>query len=338
MGTTELSILPIADETHHVTLPGHEWWLRGLLWRKGLWPTQKGAAALTRLCHLMTLAPDTATSGCLSWPVTTMLWWTTIHQLSSAGRIIKRFPLFQDPPYHHVCLWWLRKAWSDTIPQAKAECVSDSRVELPITEWWCCLVHFGGQVSNYVAFHCLQLETARGLSCDGKGDSIAPDMLSHGWYRLCSWCSHSAVDFMQLSGEWDKETPQTTTKLHKPLLGCCTFPGTVMKRMEEDKASGKVWTNVTYCLPSASNWWRRHVCSIRYQRHWPGVVSKEMFTKTGKETICPFPRLTAAAGTYMAQLDLKHGPVDQLLRKPAPGSLNSHAGLRPCGSGMQKQT
>lgn len=100
-------------------------------------------------------------------------------------------------------------------------------------------------MSNYVAFHCLHLGTAHGLSCDEKRGSIAPNVLSHGWYRLCFWCSHSAVDFMQLSGEWDKETPQTTTKLHKSLLGCCTFPGTVMKRIEEDKASGNVWSNVT---------------------------------------------------------------------------------------------
>lgn len=54
MGVTELNILPIADEMHHVTLPGHEWSLKGLLW-KGSLTQQKGAAALPRLCHLMTL-------------------------------------------------------------------------------------------------------------------------------------------------------------------------------------------------------------------------------------------------------------------------------------------
>lgn len=99
---------------HHVTLPGHEQWLWRLLWRKGLWPKRKGAAALIRLCHLMTPAPDTAASGCLSWPVTTTLWWTVvfpsllqkpwaarpIHQLSSTIRLTKRFPFFSKT--HHI--------------------------------------------------------------------------------------------------------------------------------------------------------------------------------------------------------------------------------------------
>lgn len=40
---------------------------------------------------------------------------------------------------------------------------------------------------------------------------------------------------MQPSGKWDKETPDTATKLHKPSLGCCTIPGTFMEQ-EEFKA------------------------------------------------------------------------------------------------------
>lgn len=142
---------------------------------------------------------DTAASGRLSRPGTTMLWgivdflsllqklWAArpIHQLSSAGRIIKRFPFFQDSPYYPVGLCWLREAWSGTIPRAKAECRADSRAELPTAERWWCLVHFGGQVSRSVAFHCLQLGIARGLSCDGKWGSIVPDVLSCGWYRSC---------------------------------------------------------------------------------------------------------------------------------------------------------
>lgn len=44
--------------------------------------------------------------------------------------------------------------------------------------------------------------------------------------------------------------------------------------------------------------------------------------KTGKETIYPFPRLTAVVGIYMAQLDLKQSPVGQSLSKPAPCSLS----------------
>lgn len=51
-------------------------------------------------------------------------------------------------------------------------------------------------------------------------------------------------------------------------------------------------------------------------------MSKELFTKTGKETIYPFPRLIAVVGIYVAQLDLKQSPVGQSLSKPAPCSLN----------------
>lgn len=51
----------------------------------------------------------------------------------------------------------------------------------------------------------------------------------------CPWCSHSTLNSMQPSGKWDKETPDTATKLHKPSLGCCTIPGTFMEQ-EEFKA------------------------------------------------------------------------------------------------------
>ena len=195
----------------------------------------------------MTLTPDTATSGCLSWPITTMLWWIVdfpsllqkcwvarpIHQLSSSGTMIKRFPSFQDPPYYHVGLCWLREGWSGTISYTKAECRGGSRAELPTAERWCWLVHFGGQGSSSVAFHCFLLGIARGLICDGKRGSIAPDVLSHGRYRSClhiPGCSHWMLDFLT-SEAWDKEH-QTTSKLHKALklllLRSCTFPGTVL--------------------------------------------------------------------------------------------------------------
>lgn len=193
---SELSILPRADETHHVTLLGHKRWLWGLLWRKELWPKQKGAAALTRLCHLMTLAPDTAASGCLSCPVTTTLWWIIdfpsllqnawaarpIHQLSSAGRIIKRSPFLKDPPYYHVWLCWPRE------PGAAQSTRQDS-----VQKQCCWLVHFGGWTSSSVVFSCLLLETLHALSCDGKWGSTAPDLLSHGWYRTWICVSGAAI-------------------------------------------------------------------------------------------------------------------------------------------------
>lgn len=54
-------------------------------------------------------------------------------------------------------------------------------------------------------------------------------------------------------------------------------------------------------------------------------MSKELFTKTGKETIYAVPRQIAVIGIYRAQLDLKQS-------KPAHHSLNIHAGLRPWGT------
>lgn len=38
----------------------------------------------------------------------------------------------------------------------------------------------------------------------------------------CPWCSHSTLNSMQPTGRWDKETPDTMTKLYKPLLGYYT--------------------------------------------------------------------------------------------------------------------
>lgn len=64
----------------------------------------------------------------------------------------------------------------------------------------------------------------------------------------------------------------------------------------------------------------RHVCSVHYQHHWSGTMSKEFFTKKGKETIYPTPREIPVIGIYVAQLDLKWS-------KPALHSLNT--GRRP---------
>ena len=51
-------------------------------------------------------------------------------------------------------------------------------------------------------------------------------------------------------------------------------------------------------------------------------MPKELFRKTGKEIMYPFPRLITVVGIYMAQLDLKQSTVGQSLSKPGPCSPN----------------
>lgn len=148
----------------------------------------------------------------------------------------------------------------------------------------------------------------------------------------CPWCSHSMLDFMQPSGEQDKETPDKTIKFHKALklllLGCCTFPGTVMG--EDEFIKLQVWENVTCCLHLASNRWHRHACSVHYLHHQPGTMSKELFMKTGKEAIYPFPRLIAVLGIYATQLNLKQSLVGRSLSSLL--TKQGHAGLELWGT------
>lgn len=153
-------------------------------------------------------------------------------------------------------------------------------------------------------------------------------------------CRHSSLNSMQPTGKWDKETPDTMTKLSKPLLGCCIIPRTFMEEEEEEEEFiklnwGMIWTNVTWLSSLNLKRRHRHMFSVHYRHHWPGTRSKELFTRTGKETIYPFPRWRAVTGIYVA--DLHDLQLDLKQRKPPHHSLNSH-GMKPWGDKMHAQT